>query len=106
MSEWTSVKDRYPEEGAKVWYFFENKGIEIRILARGEFYGHSGCYEGFVDNDGNDMSMGCKFPDCPLHEGCGGYAYFGGERGVLGNDVTHWMKDTGQEEAPERPEII
>ena len=97
---WISVKDRYPKKDEEVWYYFEHTGVN-----RGEFYGHSGCYEGIVDMDGNDMSMGCKFPDCPLHEGCGGYAYFGGERGVLGNDVTHWMEDSGQEK-PEKPEII
>ena len=96
---WISVKDKYPEEGEGVWYYFIHTGV-----SRGEFYGHAGSYEGYVDSDGNDMSMGCKLPDCGYIEGCKGIAYFGGERGFLGGDVTHWMKDIGQE-MPEKPEI-
>ena len=102
MSEWISVEDRYPEEGAKVWYFFENKGIEIRILAQGEFYGFHGCYEGAVDADGEIAIPQCKLPDCEFREGCTGIDYFGGDRGVLGGDITHWMPDTGQDK-PEGP---
>ena len=97
---WISVKDKYPEEGEGVWYYFEHTGV-----SRGEFYGHAGCYEGYVDSNGNDMSMGCKLPDCGYSKGCSGIPYFGGERGFLGGDVTHWMKDIGQEK-PEKPEII
>ena len=44
----------------------------------------------------------CKLPDCGLNEGCTGVDYFGGDRGVLGGDVTHWMPDTGQDQ-PENP---
>ena len=105
MSEWISVEDRYPEKGQKVWYFFESENLPVRILARGEFFGFEGCYEGYVDAKGNDASMGCKLPDCGYREGCTGIDYFGSERGVLGGDVTHWMPDTGQEEKPERPEV-
>ena len=91
MSEWISVKDKYPEEGAKVWYFFEHTGV-----SRGEFLGFHPCYAGLVDGDGNDVSHPkCKLPDCELHEGCTGIDYFGGERGILGGDVTHWIPDTG-----------
>jgi len=66
MSEWISVRDRYPDKiGTKVWYYFEYTGVN-----QGEFLGED---------------------------------YFGGERGVLGGDVTHWMPDTGQDK-PEKPE--
>ena len=90
MSEWTSVKDKFPEKDVPVWYFFEHTGV-----SQGEFFGFYGCYEGYVDADGNDASMGCKLPDCGYSEGCTGIDYFGGERGVLGGDVTHWMPYTG-----------
>ena len=63
MSEWISVEDKYPEEGAKVWYFFEHTGV-----SRGEFLGFHPCYAGLVDGDGNDVSHPkCKLPDCELH---------------------------------------
>ena len=55
-----------------------------------------------MDADGNDWSRGCKLPDCGYSEGCTGIDYFGGDRGSLGGDVTHWMPDTGQEK-PEKP---
>lgn len=102
MSEWISVKDRYPEEGTAVWYYFVHTGVNL-----GEFLGFHGCYEGMVDADGNDASMGCKLPDCGAVEGCTGIDYFGGERGVLGGDVTHWMPYTRMGmDKPEKPEEI
>ena len=99
MSGWISVKERYPEKGDKVWYFFEHTGV-----SQGEFFGFEPCYSGFVDADGNDVSHPkCKLPDCELHKGCTGYDYFGSESGYLGGDVTHWIPDTGQDR-PERPD--
>ena len=95
---WISVKDRYPEKGDAVWYFFEHTGV-----SQGEFFGFEGCYEGYVDMAGNDASMGCKLPDCGYREGCTGIDYFGSDYGVLGGDVTHWMPDTGQDR-PARPD--
>ena len=43
MSEWVSVKDKFPEKDAPVWYFFEHTGV-----SQGEFFGFYGCYEGYV----------------------------------------------------------
>jgi hypothetical protein len=97
MSEWTSVKDKFPEKDAPVWYFFEHTGV-----SQGEFYGFHGCYEGAVDADGEIAIPQCKLPDCEFRKGCSGIPYFGGDRGVLGGDVTHWMPDTGQDK-PEGP---
>ena len=34
MDAWISVKEKYPQEGDKVWYFFEHVGVH-----RGVFFG-------------------------------------------------------------------
>lgn len=113
MSNWISVDERYPERNQRVWYFFENKALEVRVLARGKFYGFEPCYDKCVHHKNlqqglSDESYTSRIfakrwkPPCVIREDCGGVDYFGGERGVLGGDVTHWMPDTGQDK-PERP---
>lgn len=59
--KWISVEDRLPEEEQKVIYYFEVTGIDI-----GKFW----------------------IGDTPGFEGI---KFFGGPRGFLGDDVTHWM---------------
>ena len=61
MSKWISVEDRFPEEGQRVIYYFERTGIDI-----GKYW------------------QGKKNYDKGIN-------YFGGNRGFLGGDVTHWM---------------
>ena len=106
---------RWPEEGQKVWYcMMQPDSIDgfCYIGGSGEFYGFYPCDVdgfGFLDKDGDHYSKEndtpikkCTLSNCELNEGCTGVDYFGGERGVLGGDVTHWMPDTGQEQ-PEKP---
>ena len=60
--DWIDVKDRLPEEGQEVIYYFEYTGISIGIFKRQyirEF----------------DHTFNC----------------FSGSRGFLCDDVTHWM---------------
>ena len=104
MSEWISVEEKYPETGAKVWYYFEETGV-----SQGEFYGFEPCYDRCVGLSGESYTSRISVerwkPPCVIRESCGGLDYFGGERGVLGGDVTHWMPDTGQDQ-PDNPEEI
>jgi len=98
VSEWISVKGRYPEANQKVWYFFNILGVH-----KGQFYGFEPCYEGMPDDEEYQYSK-CKLPNCGLDKNCTGIDVFGGDSGVLSGDVTHWMPDTGQEK-PEPPSL-
>ena len=76
MTNWISVEDAMPEEGQKVWYYFQPVGR------------HRGTFDGYwVDEDGKEWK---------------GMHMFSCDYGFLTGDVTHWMPDEGQDK-PEKP---
>lgn len=70
-NNWIPVTDHYPKEGQKVIYYFKITGID-----RGVFYFATPQVIG-----GFEEKFRC----------------FGGDRGYLCEDVTHWMPDEGQD---------
>lgn len=73
---WIKIEDQKPEEGQKVFYYFEYTGVNRGKYSRVDI--SEGCGEG-------------AFADC-----------FYGEKGFLGDDVTHWMPDDGGD-LPQQP---
>lgn len=86
MKEWKSIAtDGYPEIGKPLWYFFEYVGVHF-----GQYYG------------GEEIKI-YNTKTGKYHD----YGYevhtFGGEKGFLGDDVTHWMYFEDGDEKPEKP---
>lgn len=84
MSDWILVEDEIPDEGQAVIYFFECVGVW-----RGKFAQCAMNVEHFgTDENGKPYMSNTFYSD----------------KGFLGDDVTHWMPDEGQE-LPSRPEV-
>lgn len=83
MKEWKSIAtDGYPEIGKPLWYFFEYVGVHF-----GKYYGADTMK--YEDDEGIEREYF-------IH-------YFGGEKGFLGDDITHWMYFEDGDEKPEKP---
>ncbi len=78
---WINVDDQLPEHGANVWYYFERVGVHLGWYSHCTLIGEE---------------AGMKHEDF--------IEVFYGHKGFLGDDVTHWQPDIGQDK-PERPEL-
>lgn len=91
MSEWIDIKDREPEEGQEVIYFFDVCGV-----FRGKFA------RDYMDDPevwGEEIAAEAREKGWYMQT-------FYGERGFLGDDVTHWMPDDGRLELPKGPDEL
>ena len=72
MDEWILVKEKYPEKGEKVWYFFEIVGVHRGVFIGFEqgmdvFEGVGGVLSGDVTHWMPDA--GQEKPDHPVEKG-------------------------------------
>lgn len=74
QKKWIKTNDRLPEQGEKVWYYFEPVGVN-----RGHF-------------------------KTETMKNVGDFQCFGGKKGWLCDDVTHWMPRNDNDLKPIPPE--
>jgi hypothetical protein len=83
--KWISMEDQKPEAGRELYYFFEVLGV----------------YKGKYERNAYPVEFGVDENGDPYYSDC-----FYGEKGFLGDDVTHWQYAYDAEEGfmPDVPE--
>ena len=83
MSKWFDIKQKMPEEGQPVWYYFD---VADNV------------YDGFYNRD--DVSSLYNEPEGTYFSNC-----FHGRHGWLCDDVTYWTPREEGQDKPDKPVI-